>query len=193
MLKLPDVTIIALTNKNFEEHARAIGLSSMFINFGASKIIMDNDCNSIEEWNRKIIYELPKYVFTSHALLVHHDGYVCNGDLWNPNWLKYDWCSSPWPLPTDDFSYRDEIGRIQRVGNSVSLRSKRLMDRVAQFEWKSYHGNTNEDGFICVHHRKQLEDEGFKFLPFEEAIFFGKEAPLPENEDIDTFLFHKYP
>lgn len=190
MISLNDVTIIALTNKNFKEHAHAIGASSMFINFGASKIIMDNDCNSIDEWNRKIIYELPKYVFTSHALLVHADGYVCNGDLWNPEWLSFDFVGAPWPLPKDDYSYRSESGKIQRVGNSISLRSKKLMDLVATREWKSYYGNTNEDGFICCHNREWLESQGCKFAPLEVAVHFSKEHEIPENKGLRTFAFH---
>ena len=64
------------------------------------------------------------------------------------------------------------------------------MERVAQFEWKSYHGNTNEDGFISVHHRKQLEKEGFKFGTFEQALDFGMEHELPEHEGRETFVFH---
>jgi len=29
-------------------------------------------------------------------------------------------------------------------------------------------------------------------MPFEEAVYFGKEAELPENKDIPTFLFHTH-
>lgn len=190
ILNLPEVTIIALTNKDFEGHAKAIGISSKGIKYGASKIIMDNDCNSIDEWNRKIIYELPNYVDTDFALLIHADGYVVHPQNWKREWLNYDYIGAPWPLPTDDYSYRDEDGDIVRVGNSVSLRSKRLMERVRRFPWKSYHGNTNEDGFMCVHHRKELEKEGFKFAPLEVAVHFSKEHEIPENVGIQPFAFH---
>lgn len=190
MLSLPNVTLICLTNGDFDDHVEAIERSSTDILFGSSKIIYDFDCDSIDEWNRKVIQDLYKYVDTTHALLIHHDGYVINPHLWKNEWLELDFIGSPFPLPTDDYSYRDEEGDIQRVGNSVSLRSKKLMERVAQFEWKSYHGNTNEDGFISVHHRKQLEKEGFKFGTFEQALDFGREHDLPEHKGRDTFLFH---
>lgn len=191
MISLPNVTLIALTNKDFEGHKHAIDLSREDIEFGAVKLIWDEKCTSIDEWNRKIIYELPKYVDTSHALLIHADGYVKNPELWNPEWLQYDYIGAPWPLPTDDYSYRDEEGGLVRVGNSVSLRSKKLMERVAQFEWKPYFGNTNEDGFISVHHRKQLQKEGFKFAPLEVAVHFSKEHEIPENFGLETFAFHE--
>lgn len=189
-MEINDVTLICLTNKDFEGHKHAIDMSCMGLDFGAVKLIWDEKCTSIDEWNRKIIQDLYKYVDTSHALLIHADGYVLNPDLWNPDWLQYDYIGAPFPLPTDDYSYRDEEGEIQRVGNSVSLRSKRLMERVAQFEWKPYYGNTNEDGFISVHHRKQLEREGFKFAPLEVAVHFSKEHTIPENEGLNTFMFH---
>lgn len=191
MLKLLDVTLCCLTGKNFDDHLLAMEKSSQEIEFGARKIIYDMDCNSIEKWNEKIIKELPNYVQTSHALLIHHDGYIINPHLWKDEWLELDYIGSPFPLPTDHYSYRDEDKDLVRVGNSVSLRSKKLMERVAQFEWKSYHGNTNEDGFICVHHRKQLEKEGFRFGTFEQALDFGREHDLPEHQGRDTFLFHQ--
>ncbi len=190
MISLPQVTLIALTNKNFDEHKEAIDKSCEGIEFGAVKIIWDEKCNSIDEWNRKIIQELWKYVDTTHVLLVHADGYVINPELWDDEWLKYDYIGAPWPLPTDDYSYKDEHGELQRVGNSVSLRSRELMYLASKREWKSYYGNTNEDGFICCHNRKWLEAQGMKFAPLEVAVHFSKEHTIPENEGLETFMFH---
>lgn len=190
MISLPDVTLIGLTNRDFEGMRDAVAVSCEKIEFGGVKIIWDEKCNSIDEWNRKIIQDLHKYVDTSHAFLIHQDGYVSNPAFWNDEWLELDYIGAPWPLPTDDYSYRSESGKIQRVGNSVSLRSKRLMERVAQFEWKSYYGNTNEDGFISVHHREQLEKEEFKFATLEQAVYFSRESAIPENEGLATFAFH---
>lgn len=191
MISLPNISLIALTGKDFEAHKRAVETSCEKIDFGAVKIIWDEKIKNIDDWNYKIVYDLYNYIDTSHALLIHADGYVIHPELWNPEWLALDYIGAPFPLPTDDYSYRDEEGEIQRVGNSVSLRSKRLMERVAQFEWRSYYGNTNEDGFISVHHRKQLEKEGFKFATLEQAVHFSKEHALPENKGIETFAFHQ--
>lgn len=190
MLKLPDITLIALTNKDFGAHKHAVDKSCEGIEFGAVKIIWDERCTSIDEWNRKIIQELPNYVSTSHALLIHGDGYVIHPELWRDEWLSLDYIGAPWPLPTDNYSYLDEEGELQRVGNSVSLRSKKLMELVATRPWKSYYGNTNEDGFICCHNRKWLESQGCKFGTLEQAIHFSKEHEIPENKGIETFAFH---
>lgn len=194
MLKLDNVTLICLTNRDFEGHKRAMELSSVGIEWGAKKIIWDDTIKDIDDWNRNMIYDLTDYVQTDFAMVFHADGYVIRPDLWKDKWLQYDWCSSPWPLPQDSISYKTPSGRLIRVGNSVSLRSKKLLDlpRKLGLEFKPFHGNTNEDGKLCVEWRDILEENGCKFMPFEEAIYFGKEAPLPENEGVDTFLFHKY-
>jgi hypothetical protein len=192
MINLPDVTLILLTNKDFKGAKKAIDKSCEGINFGAVKIIWDEKIKDIDSWNYKMVYELGQYVDTSHALIIHQDGYVINPELWQDAWLKYDFIGAPFPLPTDDFSYRDIHGIVQRVGNSVSLRSKKLMDlpKKLGMEWKPFHGFYNEDGFITVNMRHVFEENGCEFAPLEEAIYFSKENEIPENKDITTFCFH---
>lgn len=192
MIDLPQVTLICLTNKDFEGHKKALDKSCEGINFGDVKMIWDEKITSIDDWNRKIIYELHQYVSTDYALLIHADGYVSNPSSWQDSFLDYDYIGAPWPLPTDDFSYRDDKGELVRVGNSVSLRSKRILKLPAHLgiEWKSYYGNTNEDGFLCCHNRSRLEALGCKFAPLEVAVHFSKEHEIPENQDIIPFAFH---
>lgn len=196
MLDLPDVTIILLTNRDWEGAKKAIDKSCEKINFGGKKIIWDEKCDSIDKWNYKMIYELPFYVTTSHALIIHQDGYVIHPELWDNDWLKLDYIGAPWPLPKDNYSYLSESRELQRVGNSVSLRSFNLMCLTAMtlkdkfWSMKEKYGNTNEDGFICCHNREWLEAQGMKFATFEQALKFSKEHELPENKDITTFAFH---
>ncbi len=215
-LKLPDITLVAMTGKDIVAHTNAFIKSSKTIKWGAVKRIFptnaepkfaegrwqiesenflvsikgDFEINNIDDWNKSVIYNLRNYIETTHALLIHADGYVINPHLWNPEWLEYDYIGAPWPLPQDDYSYRSESGKIQRVGNSVSLRSKKLMNLVATRDWKSYYGNTNEDGFVCCHNREWLESQGCKFDPLEVAIHFSKEHEIPENKGLETFAFH---
>lgn len=194
MLDLSKVTLICLTNRDFEGHKRALDKSSEDIKWGASKIIWDEKITGIDEWNRKIIYELHNYVDTDFAMLIHGDGYVVNPQAWKDEFLDYDYIGAPWPLPKDNYSYRTPTEEIIRVGNSVSIRSKRIMELPSKlgFDWKSYYGNTNEDGFLCVHNRNKLIEAGCKFAPLEIAKFFSKEHTIEENRDIaETFAFHQ--
>lgn len=193
MIKLPQVTLIAISGIGYQDkgHADALKYSCKEIEFGAVKYIQLGSIKDIDTWSYAAIYELPKYIETKFALLVHENGFVVNPQSWNPDWLNYDFIGSPFPLPTDNFSYRDESGELVRVGNSVSLRSKKLMDLIATREWKSYYGFYNEDGFITCHNRKWLESKGCKFAPLEVAKWFGRELEIEENQDVDKpFVFH---
>lgn len=190
MLSLPKVTLIALTNKDFEGHKKAIDKSCEGVEFGGVKIIWDEKITSIDKWNEAIIYDLHKYIDTEFALLVHSDGYVINPESWREEFLAYDYIGAPWPLPTDNYSYRDMDNNIVRVGNSVSIRSKRLMELAATRPVEYRYGNNNEDGHICCWNRNWLESQGCIFAPLEVARYFSKEHNIPENEGIETFAFH---
>lgn len=199
MLNLPQVTLICLTGKDIGPHLEAMQASTEGINFGDAKMIFQPTIKSIDEWNHHIIYELHQYVQTPYALLIHADGYPIHPGAWRPEFLDYDYIGAPWPLPVDTYSYRDESGGLQRVGNSVSLRSKRLLDLIATrpeewfWEQKKRYGNCNEDGFITCHNRIWLESQGYRIAPVEVAKYFSKEHEIEENQDIppdDIFAFH---
>lgn len=193
MLELPEVTVIALTSLDFEGHKKAIDKSCEGIVWGGVKIVWDETIKSIDDWNRAVVYDLWKYVDTPYAVLIHADGYVINPSAWRPEFLKYDFVGAPWPLPQDDYSYRTRYGEVVRVGNSVSLRSQDIMRAPFELdlEWKSYFGNTNEDGFLCVHNKRILEEKGIKFAPLKVAKYFSKEHEIPENRGLNTFAFHQ--
>lgn len=192
MLKLPNVTLIAMSSERYKEgNQKALDESCKGIEFGAVKLII-RESKDVDEWCKNVVYDLGDYVDTDYAILVHADGYIINPELWNPEWLNYDYIGAPWPLPTDDFSFRDVNGVIQRVGNSVSLRSKKLLDlpKKLGMEWKSFHGFYNEDGYISVNMRHVFEEHGCKFAPLEVAVHFSKEHEIPENAGLKTFMFH---
>ena len=143
MLNLKNVTLIALTSIKLEKTIKALEQSCRGINFGSVKLVSDErpenlpdfikhevcpKMSNIDEWNYGAIYELPKHVDTEFAMLIHDDGFVVNPESWKEEFLEYDYIGAPYPLPQDNFSYRDIKGDLIRVGNSVSLRSKRLLD-----------------------------------------------------------------
>lgn len=193
-LELPQVTLIALSGINYQtkENLEAIRRSCEGIEWGVVKYIQQGSITNIDSWNEAVIYDLGKYVETEFAMFVHGDGYVINPGVWSDRFLDYDYIGAPWPLPQDDYSYRTPTGELIRVGNSVSLRSKRILDlpRKLELEWKPYYGNTNEDGFLCVHSRAVLMEHGCTFAPLDVAKFFSKEWEIPENVGINTFAFH---
>lgn len=193
MLKLPNITLIALGTKNLEGMFNALERSQEGIEWGDVKLITEINCPTIDDWNRAIVYDLRRYVDTEFCMLVHPDGFVVHPESWNPDWLNWDYIGAPWPLPTDDYSYRTPDGEIVRVGNSVSLRSKGMLELPYQLEvaWRAYFGNTNEDGFLTVHNRRLFQHFGARYAPIEVAKHFGRELDIPENQDVENpFAFH---
>ena len=209
-LYLPNVTLVAMSSVKLYETVWALKYSSEKIRFGDICLISHRRpltlppkirfekterLNSIDDFNYRMTYELHRYIKTDYALIVHADGYVVNPDKWDDAFLDYDYIGSPWPLPENDYAYRDTEGNLCRVGNSVSIRSKRLMEYPSKHnvEWKSYYDdNYNEDIFICCCLKKEMEDAGIHIAPFELALRFGREHMLPENKRIEPFVFHKW-
>lgn len=209
MLNLENITLVALTSVRLESTIKALLYSSENINFGEIKLLSDikptdlpkkityektDKSSNIDEWNYNIIYNLPNHINTEFIILIHDNGFVVNSNSWRDEFLNYDYIGAPWPLPTDNFSYRDVNNNIIRVGNSVSLRSKKLLDipLKKKLVWKDFHGFTNEDGFICVNYRHEYLSEGCKFADLNVAKYFSREKDLPENIDIEPFAFHNY-
>lgn len=207
-LKLNDITLVAMTSVKLPETVRALQLSSKNIDYAAVKLITHENpnnlprhieyCNipqitSIDQYSYDMIYNLGRYIDTPYALVVQYDGYVVNPHCWRDEFLSYDYIGAPFPLPTDNFSYRDINGNIFRVGNGgFSLRSKKLIDlpNVLNLEWKPFHGFYNEDGFICAMNRHIYEANGCKFAPIEVAKYFSHETNIPEIAGITPFGYH---
>tara|TARA_R110000796_G_scaffold58413_4_gene134859 strand:+ start:15018 stop:15680 length:663 start_codon:yes stop_codon:yes gene_type:complete len=209
MLNLNNVTLIAYTSVNLEGHIKALEYSCKGVNFGKVKLVSHEKpenlpdfithelcprMSNIDEWNYGTIYEMPKHVDTEFCLLIHDDGFVVNSESWKDEFLEYDYIGAPWPLPSDSFSFKDIKGEVIRVGNSVSLRSKKLLDLPLEtnMKWESFHGFYNEDGFICVNNRHLYIENGCKFADIDVAKYFSHETMIPEVQGIKPFVFHRY-
>lgn len=208
---LKEVTLVAVATKEIEATVNALEYSANGLTFDKVLLIASYDPSggtnsayqfiqippfgSVGDWGRFIVFELHKYIETEFVLLVHADGFVVNPDKWNNNFLNYDYIGAPWALPRDNFSFRDFYGNIVRVGNSVSLRSKKLLKMPTEIglEWDDFdHGFAHEDGFLCVQHRHSLQERGIKFAPLSVAVHFSREKTIPENRNIEPFAFHKW-
>ena len=142
-LQLPNVTLVAMSSVNMRETVKAMKYSMERVDFGQAVLITHrkplflpkeitykhtSKLTDIDCFNYKMAYELGDYIDTDFAMIVHADGFVVHPESWRDEFLEYDYIGSPWPMPTNDLMYRDIHGNLCRVGNSVSIRSKRLMD-----------------------------------------------------------------
>lgn len=205
-LELDTVTIAAVAGTKAKETLAAIKYSMKNIKFARAILITPEDlqddeveiikCEPLnyEQYNHFIVYRLADYVDTEHCLVVQNDGYVVNSHCWTNDFLKYDYIGAPWPLPKDNYSFRDPQGEIQRVGNGgFSLRSKKLLALAKELnlEWKEYFGFYHEDGFVCCHNRSAYENNGCKFAPIEVAASFSQESDnIHEQIGKISFGFH---
>jgi hypothetical protein len=205
-INLPQITLVAVACVRVQETIKAIEKSCSLINFGSVKLITHEEVTSelfetvktsmlnYEQYNRFIVFELHKHIDTEFALIIQDDGFVTGPNQWRKEFLDYDYIGAPWPLPQDNFSYRDPFGNLIRVGNGgFSLRSKKLLSLPTKLnlEWKSYFGYFNEDGFFTCHNRHLFENEGCVFAPLEVAKYFSHEQSIPETQGIVPFGFHR--
>ncbi len=212
-LKLPDVTLAAMTSVKIYETIKALEYSMQGIEFGEVVLITHrrpltlpkgitykhtSKLTDIDCFNYKMVYELGDYIDTDYVLLIHYDGFVVHPEKWQEEFLRYDYIGSPWPVPKEGkrHCFHDINGNLCRVGNSVSLRSKRLLDfpREANLTWeKDEDGVYNEDVFLCCMNKHKIEEAGMRIAPVEVAKYFGHEHPVPETLNVDApFVFHKW-
>ncbi len=202
-LYLPNVTLAAMTSVDIYETIKALEYSMRGVEFGDVVLVTHRrpltlpktiryshttKLDNIDKFNYKMVYELGNHIHTDFVLLIHADGFVVHPESWRNDFLDYDYIGSPWPY---DYSYRDSRGEICRVGNSVSIRSKQLLDfpRKAGLKWEKY----NEDMFLCCKYKNVIEEAGMRFAPIEVAKYFGHEHMIPEIMDVDApFIFHKW-
>lgn len=190
MTPLPDVTVVAVTTKDYGKTIEAIHKTLQHIE--PAKVILFTDVvymdsawqnividrfKSVEDYNHFIFKRLGDFIATSHVLVIQHDGYVIDGSAWDPVFLNYDYIGAPW-------TYKD--GR--NVGNGgFSLRSRRLHSILQRDEFEFY---SPEDEKICRYYRQTLENKfDIKFAPESVADRFSFEMRRPLNP---TFGFHNY-
>ncbi len=205
MVTLNNVTLVSVTSVNVDRTIKALMYSNRGIQFNKVLLITDKDVTpdgisviNIPKldyigYSRFIVYELHKHIETEFALIIQEDGFVINPKAWTSEFLKYDYIGAPFPIPNDNFSYRDPFGNLIRVGNGgFSLRSKKILELPTKLnlEWKSYFGYYNEDGFFAVHNRYLFEKEGCNFAPVELAAQFSIENKTSETKNIIPFGFH---
>lgn len=212
MKRLPDITVVAVTTvpSELDAHASALEYSTRGLSFGHvlllspvnprpgsdvfQHIVIDR-FPTVGDWGRFIVFELHKYIQTEFIILIHSDGFIVNPNAWDDEFLQFDFIGAPWPVPRDNFSYRDYFGNIIRVGNSVSLRSRRLLTlpSLIGLDWASAdHGFFHEDGFLCVQNRHILQRHGINYAPLSVACRFSREKAIPENRHLTPFAFHKW-
>jgi hypothetical protein len=190
MIELPDVTVVAITTRDYA--STMVAIKKTLEQIKPAKVIYFSDLpvndpdwdNVLIEplnwpaYNEFVCKELYKYINTSHILLIQHDGYVLNGDVWTDEFLQYDYIGAPW-------GYTD--GR--NVGNGgFALRSTKL-HKILSID-PNIEIYSPEDEIIGRLYRSYLEKNyQIKFPPEALAHRFSFETQRPWQK---TFGFHQH-
>jgi hypothetical protein len=207
-LKMPYVTLFALTSIYIPETIQSLLYSSKDIDFKSIKILTHEKpqnlpeqieyveipkINNIEDYNQFCFTELGQYINSEFSILTQYHAFILDSSLFRTEWYQYDYNAAPWPIREGSFIANN--GERVRVGNGgFSWRSKYLMSIPKMNHWqlREQQGFKNEDGQLCVYWRAEMLAMGIKYAPVEEAAHFAYENPVPENYEIPTFGFHRY-
>jgi phage pi2 protein 07 len=190
MIKLPNITLVCIDCINYDAAIKAIKHSVKEIKFGKVLFLTDRQffgtkfqfikidkITSKEQYSEFVIKKLVNYINTRFCLIIQADGFVINPQLWDDNWLDYDYIGAPWWYDTNN------------VGNGgFSLRSTYLMKLVKQFvEDQNIQNVHPEDDFIC----RKIQLPGCTFAPDSVAEKFSFEPNKKHPKFLNnTFGFH---
>lgn len=188
-LDLSDVTLICADGIHIEYAIPAIERCKALCNFGAVKLLtsMPTDyphrveiepLTSLSAYSVFMISRIHEYVDTSHMLVVQHDGWILNPDIWDPAWMELDYIG---PL----FIHKHQTGSSSVGSGGFSFRSRRLMASIASriSRWDGTEESTDrlmkevgcyEDGAIAWNYRPVVEREGCRFATPEQASRFAQ-------------------
>lgn len=201
MLNLPDVTLVCVETQTHNLATLAINDAVSKVNFGGVLIYTDKPeaipvpgakYTIVPNWPDKIkmgafYYKEAAYpVTTSHALLMEWDAGIRDVEMWDPEFLNYDYIGAPWPgsphggyNPTGGFN----------VGNGgFCLISHRLADYIFT---NRHRLDINTDIGISRTYRGEFaRDVDAKWAPESVAWRFSFECGPPEQAVKPSFGYH---
>jgi len=141
---------------------------------------------NVNQGQRFQALELNKYFSTPFMMHIEVDGFPVNFDLWDPDFLEYDYIGAPWQK-------RGLETGANRVGNGgCSLQSKKFRNFVDAHA-HLYREGTLSDVFFCQELYPQAVSDGIHFPPLDVALRFSMENRIPEFprwKPSESFAFH---
>lgn len=192
IISLPEVTLVCVDTVNPELAILAMRRCIKSFRFGKTLLLTDRPIPTmpdikvelidgicdVETYSEFVICRLSDYIETTHALLVQWDGFIIHPEMWDPEFLTYDYIGATWPASK---------GRPEMVGNGgFSLRSKKLLQALKGIRFEQFHP---EDEHIALTHRVQLESQSIRFAPTDVGDRFSYEFKKPSGK---TFGFHGF-
>lgn len=184
--KLDNVTLMVVDCVDYDRAKLAFDHCNSYFDFGDAKLLthfpINDDCvqlipkiASIQDYNDFMIKKVADYFTTEFVLIAQWDGFIWHADMWDDEFLKYDYIGAAWPAEV----MFPGVPTKFNVGNGgFSIRSKRLQEFLKNddnltIKYANYYA---EDVVICQLNRAYLEKCGFTFAPKELADKFSWEC-----------------
>jgi hypothetical protein len=183
MNKSKSLSLVIFDTSGIELARRAVERSTNLFSFddvlifsdqpkkwGNFSIIEVKKITSLSDYNHAIYEELPQRLNTDFALIIQFDGFVLNPSSFTNFFYEFDYIGAPWPTNINH-------GLGVTVGNGgFSLRSKRLIQTLANYRESIRVNDDPEDVTICRYLRPMLEyRDNICFAPVEVARYFSVE------------------
>lgn len=138
------------------------------------------------EYSRFCVEDLNSIIKSDFCLMIQWDGFIINPQMWDNNFMNYDYIGAPWGFI---YNCRNSVGN-----GGFSLRSKKFLEASSTIKYD--HNNRDfysmdqkllikicpEDWFLCYSNYYQLINKGIKFAPSEIAYKFSVEHPHPWHQ-----------
>lgn len=135
---------------------------------GAKFIPIRKNIN-LYDYSEIMTKQLWTYIETDYVLTIQWDGMAVNKELWDDNFLNYDYIGALWKWPIQN----------QSVGNGgFSLRTRKLIEALRDTEVKlgTELSGQNEDVAIAVEYRDLMQSKyGIKYATPDVARKFATE------------------
>ena len=173
MINIPQVTLFGVCwsgdSQVLERTQRVLRYCQGFMRAGKVELFQPR-LDSLMEYNRWMVHEMPKIIQSAFAWHVHDDGFPVRPNLWTPRFLHFDYIGAPW---------FDGI-----VGNEgFSIQSRKML----QIKSTLPECNQASDTYVCRHWRRWLELKGVRFAPQDIALKFSTEDT---GQELESFGFH---
>ena len=192
MLNLSEVTLFCVETRDPNLAHWAIDQCLSKVNF--AKVVLLTDLRLLNEKKSGISYfqappikttkdysdflltSVGDYVLGTHVLIIQWDSFVTNPELWQQQFLEYDYIGPVWPHHPEN-----------PVGNGgFSLRSKKLLEALKSPLISKHHP---EDYCICADNKAVLEKKfNIRFAPVSVAEVFAVERSAWHS----AFGFHGF-
>jgi hypothetical protein len=182
MKNLENVSLVVVDCVDYDRAKLSIDYCRSKLNFGEVKLLTHFEIDdtviekipkitSIDEYSQFMVRDLANHFIKDFVLVAQWDGFIWHQELWDDEFLKYDYIGAPW-YPD---MLQSGVPKHFLVGNGgFSLRSKRLQEFLRD-NFNNLLWHKAEDVVICQYNRNYLESNGFVFAPHHIAEKFSKE------------------